>query len=743
MKTWMHRILISLFLLSLAACGGATGESYHDTIVGDPGIQGDGSVQKGPFITGSSITVQGLNKTLEPNGKTYQLVTENDVGAYRFNAEMGDGLFQFIAQGFYFNEVLGELSSAPLTLRATVDLVQDSRANINMLTSLTERRIVFLVKNQGMDFASAKVKAEQEILKLFNIATLQTAGFELLDISQTGNENAILLGISAAMQGDLTVAQLSERLAKLSFDLEDGTLDDLTKIDELIASEEGLNLEAIRANLEARYQQLGFAAEIPPFEMHAQRLVPLEVKELKAMTLWSSFPQTQKEGGALTFNLKTPPLCPTQAPPAPPPPPAPETVDPAKTTWTAVLRKRLDPSSVNGNTIQLKSGNESIPLLFDYQVGSFTLGIRPQAPLDAEKTYTLSIAGLVAFDGTPQVAPFSQEIKTPVIAKPAANFDILASEFLLTFDLGVQLSNPKAEDFSLSDGQNNIPLNLVYDAAKKQIRLTAQQSLADNTLYKLRIESLAAYQDSMLVPHYSWDIQIPKADFTTQLRAYYKLDNGSAKDSSPNQLDASVNNQVQQWKDRFGQPNKAMHVSAGWQQTPEIKIPKSVFNHQQPWTYSFWVAAGGGSSIQSVFSLISNDNLLTPVLQLQWPFKPYGNATEYCSNYYLGDTPSDQMGDLLGTTYFHNQSGYWYHVVFVYHGASSFSLYVNGTAVASNRPMNWWVTSYADTNYYAIGGVVFPWNSLSLNSIFDDLRFYQGVLTPYDIKKLYEAEKGP
>ena len=734
MKSWIHRVLIFLSLISLMACGG--GVTTHDTVVGDPGVRGDGSVQKGPFITGSAIVAQGLNSSLDPNGKTYQLITEDDFGTYRFNAEMGEGVFQFIAQGFYFNEISGELSSAPLSLRATVNLAQSPRANINMLTSLTERRIVSLVRNEGMDFASAKVKAEEEILKLFNIATLQTPGFEVLDISQAGNENAILLGISAALQGDLTVAQLSERLAKLSFDMEDGVLDDQTKLDELIASEEGLNLEAIRANIEARYQQLGFTTvEIPPFELHAQRLVPLEVKELKMMPGWSDFSEIKQVDGTLSYNIKTYSSCPPVPDNSVPVPQ--EAVDPAISTFTVTLRKRLGANSVNGTTIQLKSGNENVPLLFDYQVGSLTLGIRLQGPMNPQKIYTLTIDGLVAFDGTPQVAPFSQQIQQPlIIAKPFVNFDIMASEFRFTFP-DIPLTNPKAEDFSLSDGNSQVPLELLYDATNDQYRLIAKQTLIENTLYTLQIKSLKAFQASIDIPHYSWDIQIPKADLTTNLQAYYKLD-GNADNSSSNLFHGSINELVELTQDRFGQANKAMkiYIDSPNPPHPEIKLPKSVFNHQEAWTYSFWLKSDGGLT-ESLFSLIAMDDSLAPIFQMEWYILEGG----ICSTNYIAGDPNNSNAYLMGMSSALKYPG-WNHLVLIHHGNLSFSLYVNGKAAVLNKATPWKPIFYNNTKSYVIGGdASFP--DLFVNSSFDDLHFYQRALDPYEVKKLYEIEKVP
>ena len=75
---------------------------------------------------------------------------------------------------------------------------------------------------KGTSFSQAKAQAEKEILKIFAVNNT-IAAFENLDISKNTEGDAILLAISAILQGTHTVAQLTELLAKISLDIkEDG-----------------------------------------------------------------------------------------------------------------------------------------------------------------------------------------------------------------------------------------------------------------------------------------------------------------------------------------------------------------------------------------------------------------------------------------------------------------------------------------------------------------------------------------
>ena len=105
------------------------------------------------------------------------------------------------------------------------------------------------------------------VLNIFDLNRNNMPESEMLDISKSGESNAKLLAISAIIQGQLTVAQMSELLANISSDISsDGILNNQQLIDTLLSNSKNLDLAKIRANLEARFTALGISASIPNFE---------------------------------------------------------------------------------------------------------------------------------------------------------------------------------------------------------------------------------------------------------------------------------------------------------------------------------------------------------------------------------------------------------------------------------------------------------------------------------------------
>ena len=88
-------------------------------------------MQKGQFIQGSVVTIQELNERLQPTGKSYQTQILDDMGSFELTSDIDSRYVEIIAEGFYFNEVTGNLSDAPLTLRSLSDLQwKESRTSI-------------------------------------------------------------------------------------------------------------------------------------------------------------------------------------------------------------------------------------------------------------------------------------------------------------------------------------------------------------------------------------------------------------------------------------------------------------------------------------------------------------------------------------------------------------------------------------------------------------------------------------
>lgn len=226
-----------------------------------------GYVQKGPYINGTSIFMSELDGSLNQTGNIFTTQIVDNKGTFEIsNIELSSQYVEFKADGFYFDEVKGEKSIAPLTLYALSDITDKTTINVNILTHLEKSRVEYLI-GQEVPFTEAKDSAQKEILAMFGFKNNEIANSEALDISIDNEDNAILLAISVILQGNNSVADLTEILANISTDLrEDGILNNEIIRSSFYNVTQTINLVSVRGNLEARYENLGVTATIPDFE---------------------------------------------------------------------------------------------------------------------------------------------------------------------------------------------------------------------------------------------------------------------------------------------------------------------------------------------------------------------------------------------------------------------------------------------------------------------------------------------
>lgn len=260
--------LLSLFLLSLLSCEKDDRDSTVHPVVKD---KVSGFVQKGPFINGTQVSFMELDGSFTQTGRTFNIQIADNMGSFELlQLALASQYVELTANGYYYNEVLGEPSSGQLTLYALSDVEDKSTLNINILTYLERDRIRYLM-SQGDSFGEAKEQAQAEVLEVFSISSPGIAESELLDISKDGDDNAILLAISLILQGYRTEAELSELLANIITDIrEDGLLDSESLGNKLVNHARLLDTVEIRQNLESRYDELGVEASIPGFEKYIQ-----------------------------------------------------------------------------------------------------------------------------------------------------------------------------------------------------------------------------------------------------------------------------------------------------------------------------------------------------------------------------------------------------------------------------------------------------------------------------------------
>lgn len=267
----------------------------------------NGSVQKGPFTQGTSITIQALDEKLDPTGKNYSTKTTDDAGLFAIGSQIESRYVEIIATGYYFNEIEGKVSSSTLTLRSLSDLSEEGKTNVNLLTTLESDRMMALVKG-GKSVAEARKQAEQEIFAVFNIPnTVGDTGFDKMDITGGTDADAILLAISASLQAGRTVGELSELISKIAGEVATaGKLETDRIRTQILDGCKKVDADKVRNNLTKRYTDLGKTDfVIPPFEdyLDVNGNGVIDKKDSWIILGQTSFVVSDK-GGSFTLNLQ-------------------------------------------------------------------------------------------------------------------------------------------------------------------------------------------------------------------------------------------------------------------------------------------------------------------------------------------------------------------------------------------------------------------------------------------------------
>ena len=248
---------------SLIACGGGGGDSSSTsgTTTGTTYKIESGAFQKGPFVAGTTVTIQELGDDLKPTGVIYTTVTD-DTG--RFNADNIKSRFvEVFADGFYFDELTNLKSKAAVTLRAILDLTASaSKPSINTLTTMQTERLR-AVKANGKTFQEAEVDSRNAVLGVFGLPANAVARLDSINLTGTSAGDESLLRATVALlqvasnQSTSVEAELTQLVAKLASDLKDDGLANGAAKDfvfPLQAAQSKVNMDLMRLQLQEYLQ---------------------------------------------------------------------------------------------------------------------------------------------------------------------------------------------------------------------------------------------------------------------------------------------------------------------------------------------------------------------------------------------------------------------------------------------------------------------------------------------------------
>ena len=271
-----------------------------------------GKVEKGPMIRGSHVEMRTLDEYMIPTGSSYPATIDNNMGDFNYGAlKINSPYAQLTADGYFFNEVDGELSEGTIKLDAIVDLKDNSTINVNVLTHLKSKRIHHLVTTQGMTFKEANAQAQKELLTQFGLQQYASKDASQFSLTSGDDASGVLIAISSLVLTDRSDAEIVEYLSILSNEFgTEGAFSQETK-KKIQSGKNYLNarLDRISENIKSRYKELGLEVKVKDlayyFDWDNDGIAGNEIDGSESVTLSANELNVPAEGGEYTITVKS------------------------------------------------------------------------------------------------------------------------------------------------------------------------------------------------------------------------------------------------------------------------------------------------------------------------------------------------------------------------------------------------------------------------------------------------------
>lgn len=271
-----------------------------------------GKVEKGPLVRGSQIDMRTLDQYMVPTGNSYTATIENNTGDFNFGSlKVNTPYAKLTADGYFFNEVDGKLSTGTIKLDAIVDLSDNSTVNVNVLTHLKSKRINHLIANEGKTFKEANEQAQRELLAQFGLQGYATKDASKFSITSGDDAAGALIAVSSLILSDRSEAEIVEYLSLLSNEFSTtGTFSDTTK-GKLKSTRNYLNgrLDKIATNIKERYKELGYEVGVKDlasfFDWDNDGIAGNELDESSTVQLSQNQISVPAEGGDFTVKIES------------------------------------------------------------------------------------------------------------------------------------------------------------------------------------------------------------------------------------------------------------------------------------------------------------------------------------------------------------------------------------------------------------------------------------------------------
>lgn len=269
-----------------------------------------GKVEKGPMIRGSHVDMRTLDEYMTPTGSFYSATIDNNLGDFNYGAlKINSPYAQLTADGYFFNEIDGELSEGTIKLDAIVDLKDNSTINVNVLTHLKSKRIHHLITTKGMTFKEANAQAQKELLTQFGLQQYASKDASQFSLTSGDDASGALIAISSLVLTDRSDAEIVEYLSILSNEFgKEGAFSQETK-KRMQSGKNYLNarLDRISENIKSRYKELGLEVKVKDlayyFDWDNDGIAGNELDESESVTLSTTEINVPKEGGEYTISI--------------------------------------------------------------------------------------------------------------------------------------------------------------------------------------------------------------------------------------------------------------------------------------------------------------------------------------------------------------------------------------------------------------------------------------------------------
>ena len=222
-----------------------------------------GRAEKGPFKSGTTITMQPLDLTANALGTAQTTMTFDDCGNYAFrNTLFKYPYVQVSANGLFFNEVNDyNTRDTQISLQGYADLQNGSKVNVNVVTHLISERVVNLVIG-GLDFDVALSQAQGELLSAFGLQRLNDKSFTQVSITDGDDYAAGLLAITMPLLYSRKGSELISWMTRLRYDFaDDGKFTEQNK-EQYKKDRNNLSLSSKVQRLIEKYNEYGVSVSV-------------------------------------------------------------------------------------------------------------------------------------------------------------------------------------------------------------------------------------------------------------------------------------------------------------------------------------------------------------------------------------------------------------------------------------------------------------------------------------------------